>query len=93
MQLSNEEQLRIRAYKIWERQGCPSGKDQEIWELAVREMEGQAPPQVEEGPWRTPQEERSKGADANRVISHRVVRPSRRSKLAFKRRPADVPLE
>ncbi|EJC84229.1 Protein of unknown function (DUF2934) [Rhizobium leguminosarum bv. trifolii WSM2297] len=57
MQLSDEEQLRRRAYAIWERQGCPNGKDIEIWELAVKEMNGQAPPQVPEAPFPKPQKE------------------------------------
>ncbi|MBY5454583.1 MULTISPECIES: DUF2934 domain-containing protein [Rhizobium] len=45
MQFNDEEQLRRRAYAIWERQGCPEGKDAEIWDLAVQEMNGQQPPQ------------------------------------------------
>ncbi|MBY3369383.1 DUF2934 domain-containing protein [Rhizobium laguerreae] len=45
MQFNDEEQLRRRAYAIWERQGCPEGKDAEIWDLAVKEMNGQQPPQ------------------------------------------------
>ncbi|MFF0924419.1 DUF2934 domain-containing protein [Rhizobium leguminosarum] len=56
MRQSNEEQLRARAYAIWERQGCPSGKDQEHWDLAVQEMNGQTAPERDRGPWRTPQE-------------------------------------
>ncbi|MFA1627655.1 DUF2934 domain-containing protein [Rhizobium mongolense] len=56
MQKSKEEQVQARAYAIWEREGCPEGKDRENWELAIKEMEGQSPPQVEKGPWRTPQE-------------------------------------
>ncbi len=49
MRQSNEEQLRARAYAIWERQGCPEGRDQEIWELAVKEMNGQPAPQMYKG--------------------------------------------
>jgi hypothetical protein len=56
MQQSNEEQLRARAYAIWEREGCPAGKEQEHWDLAVKEMSGQAAPKLGPGPWRTPQE-------------------------------------
>jgi hypothetical protein len=54
---SDEEQLRLRAYAIWERWGCPEGKDQEIWDLAIKEMNGQPVPQVDQGEWRKPQKE------------------------------------
>jgi len=56
MHQANDDQLRARAYAIWEREGCPSGKDREHWELAVKEMAGQAAPLRDQGPWRTPQE-------------------------------------
>ncbi|WP_195909636.1 DUF2934 domain-containing protein [Rhizobium tubonense] len=51
MKYSDDEQLRRRAYSIWERQGCPHGKDDEIWELAVKEMNGQSAPQIDQGEW------------------------------------------
>lgn len=57
MHQSDSEQLRARAYAIWEREGCPSGKDQEHWDLAVKEMAGQAAPSRDQGAWRTPQED------------------------------------
>ncbi|MGZ2487985.1 hypothetical protein ACVITL_006570 [Rhizobium pisi] len=50
MQFNDEEQLRRRAYAIWERQGCPEGKDAEIWDLAVKEMNGQQAPQSRNAP-------------------------------------------
>jgi hypothetical protein len=58
MEYSDEEQLRRRAYSIWERQGCPHGKDEEIWELAVKEMNRQAAPQIDQGEFPKAQEER-----------------------------------
>jgi hypothetical protein len=60
MYQSDDEQLRLRAYAIWERQGCPQGKDQEIWELAIREMNGQAAPQVDQGEWPKAQDDPSR---------------------------------
>jgi hypothetical protein len=60
MQHSNEDQLRARAYAIWEREGCPVGKDQEHWDLAVKEMNGQPRPQIDQGPWQTAQAEPKK---------------------------------
>jgi hypothetical protein len=68
VEYSDEEQLRKHAYSIWERQGCPIGKDREIWDLAVKEMNGQAAPQIDQGEWRTPQEDR-KLHMATRVLS------------------------
>lgn len=53
MYQSDDEQLRNRAYAIWEREGCPDGKHQEHWDLAVMEMAGQAAPKLDQGPWRT----------------------------------------
>ncbi len=37
MHQSNYDQLRARAYAIWEREGCPAGKDLKHWELALKE--------------------------------------------------------
>ncbi len=58
MQESDEERLRSLAYAIWERQGCPDGKDVQIWDLAVKEMNGQPAPQIDQGAWRKPQPKR-----------------------------------
>jgi hypothetical protein len=57
MYQSDDEQLRTRAYAIWEREGCPDGKHQEHWDLAVKEMAGQAAPSIDQGPWRIAQED------------------------------------
>lgn len=32
-----QEQIRRRAYEIWQREGCPEGREREHWEQAVRE--------------------------------------------------------
>lgn len=57
MQRSRDDQLRARAYAIWEREGCPTGKALEHWALAIKEMAGQAAPSLDQGSWRTPQED------------------------------------
>lgn len=57
MRQTNEEQVRARAYAIWEREGCPVGKADEHWQLAIKELEGQPSPKIDQGPWRTPQDE------------------------------------
>ena len=37
--MHNEQQaIRWRAYSIWEREGCPDGREQEHWLLAEREI-------------------------------------------------------
>lgn len=43
---SLEQQVRERAYLIWEREGRPSGRDHEHWTMAEREIraEEKAPP-------------------------------------------------
>ena len=33
-----QEAVRIRAYHIWEREGCPQGRQQEHWMRAEREL-------------------------------------------------------
>ena len=38
--------IALRAYEIWERNGCPHGMDQEHWEQAERELLD-ATPEVE----------------------------------------------
>jgi DNA-binding NtrC family response regulator len=40
-----EQRVRERAYAIWQREGCPSGRDQEHWRRAEREIAAE-----EEGP-------------------------------------------
>jgi len=41
--------LITRAYEIWERKGRPTGREQEHWDQAVQEIEGEGP-QPERGP-------------------------------------------
>jgi len=48
MASNHEEKVRTRAYEIWEREGRPTGRAQQHWEQARREIEnesrqGQAP--------------------------------------------------
>jgi hypothetical protein len=33
-----EEQIRLRAYQIWEQHGRPEGRADEFWQLAEREL-------------------------------------------------------
>jgi hypothetical protein len=33
-----EQVIKARAYKIWERLGCPPGKEDECWALAEQEL-------------------------------------------------------
>jgi Protein of unknown function (DUF2934) len=37
----HEDRIRKRAYEIWEREGCPNGRDQEHWHQASREIENE----------------------------------------------------
>jgi hypothetical protein len=48
-QTSREEQIRLRAYYLWEQAGDPKGMPDEYWEQARAEIEKEAPP-VESGP-------------------------------------------
>jgi len=34
------EQIALRAYEIWQEQGCPAGRDEENWYQAERELKG-----------------------------------------------------
>jgi hypothetical protein len=36
--LPNDEQIRRRAYEIWEREGRPEGRESEHWRMAVDEL-------------------------------------------------------
>ncbi|MEF2073962.1 DUF2934 domain-containing protein [Consotaella aegiceratis] len=38
----NAEAVRNRAYAIWEREGCPSGREHEHWAEAAREIDAEA---------------------------------------------------
>ncbi|MFL9983726.1 DUF2934 domain-containing protein [Paraburkholderia sediminicola] len=46
---SQEEQIRIRAYYLWQQAGDPKGTPDEYWEQARDEIEKEAPP-TESGP-------------------------------------------
>ncbi|MBA4148817.1 MAG: DUF2934 domain-containing protein [Verrucomicrobia bacterium] len=37
-----EEQIRTRAYYLWEADGCPQGRDWEYWMKATQELELQS---------------------------------------------------
>jgi hypothetical protein len=40
METGKEEQIRVRAYEIWEREGRPQGREYAHWEQARLEIEG-----------------------------------------------------
>ncbi|HEY2606043.1 MAG TPA: DUF2934 domain-containing protein [Paraburkholderia sp.] len=48
-QTAQEEQIRTRAYYLWEQAADPKGTPDEYWEQAREEIEKEAPP-VESGP-------------------------------------------
>jgi len=35
----SEDEIRVRSYLIWEREGCPLGKSEEYWQRAKTELE------------------------------------------------------
>ena len=37
-----EEQIRKRAFELWEQAGKPEGRDHEFWDQARRELQGTA---------------------------------------------------
>jgi hypothetical protein len=43
-------EIEARAYKIWERMGCPENKEQECWHLAEQELRNED----KSNPTRTP---------------------------------------
>lgn len=48
-QTAQEEQIRTRAYYLWEQAADPKGTPDEYWEQARVEIEKEAPP-IESGP-------------------------------------------
>ncbi|MCK1288595.1 DUF2934 domain-containing protein [Bradyrhizobium sp. 44] len=36
-----EKEIKVRAYQIWERLGCPKDKEEECWQAAVEELRDQ----------------------------------------------------
>jgi hypothetical protein len=47
---SIEERVRQRAYRIWEEEGRPEGREHEHWQRAVRDVEAQASTDAGETP-------------------------------------------
>jgi hypothetical protein len=45
-----DEQIRSRAYKIWEREGRPQGRQEHHWHQAIREVDEGAGDQAPEAP-------------------------------------------
>lgn len=43
--LPDDEQIRRRAYEIWEREGRPEGRESEHWRMAVEELRARSAPQ------------------------------------------------
>ncbi len=43
MKAVQHDMIRLRAYEIWERSGCPEGLDKEHWEQAEKELLDAAP--------------------------------------------------
>jgi len=41
MQAANDQQIRERAYQIWEDEGHPDGREHEHWQQAQRELDSQ----------------------------------------------------
>ena len=37
-----EDQVRQRAFELWEKRGCPEGYEAEFWHQAERELKGEA---------------------------------------------------
>lgn len=46
MDQSHEQRIREQAYALWEKEGCPDGRDQEFWERARLMLESKAAPAV-----------------------------------------------
>lgn len=46
MDQSHEQKIRDHAYALWEKEGRPSGRDQEFWERARLMLEAKATPEV-----------------------------------------------
>jgi hypothetical protein len=39
----SEDDIRTRAYALWEAAGCPDGSDEELWLEALRQLKEEAP--------------------------------------------------
>lgn len=42
MEKNLDEQIRLRAYHLWEMDGCPAGREQHYWFAAVTEITAHA---------------------------------------------------
>jgi hypothetical protein len=40
--MDREDRIRKRAYRIWEDEGCPDGRDRDHWDRAARDVGGEA---------------------------------------------------
>jgi hypothetical protein len=40
--MSNESEIRNYAYQLWEKAGCPEGRDDEFWRMAKAELDAES---------------------------------------------------
>jgi hypothetical protein len=67
----SEEAIRERAYRIWEREGRPQGRDQTHWLRAKDELESETSTDHREGAATPPTAKRRRTATAKRAARQR----------------------
>ena len=72
--MDREDRIRQRAYRIWEDEGCPDGRDREHWDRAEREIDDKPA----EAPYSdgTGAEKPATNIESPKPISERTARPA-----------------
>lgn len=74
---ADEEQIRQRAYQIWEREGRPIGRDGEHWITAKLELAREAQPAAKKAPAKRTRASESAGENPETENSGKTSKKSR----------------
>lgn len=81
----DNEKVRVRAYYLWEAEGCPEGRDGEFWERALQEQQASAldrtsePPKAKRATAKPPSAKQAKTPKASPPSASKKA-PKRRSR-------------
>lgn len=74
----DHEKIRIIAYQLWERDGCPAGKDDEYWHAAVKLLSDEVHAGLDDVPLAIEPTPTTRKTTAAKPVKQATVRPARK---------------